>query len=164
MVNGIGYGSFYAYGSGQYAEAGTATTPSGDEISENSVQARALKRSGAIECETCKNRAYKDGSSESDVSFKVPGHISPESSSSVVRAHEQQHVSNAYQKEASGGKVISASVSVKTAVCPECGRSYTAGGETRTVIKYNEENPYGKNAKERDAATWAVGGNIDMAV
>lgn len=164
MVNEIGYGGFYEYGIGQYTRADTVTTPSGNEISENSVQARALKRSGAIECETCKNRTYKDGSNESDVSFKVPGHISPESSASVVRAHEQQHVSNAYQKEASGSKVISASVSVRTAICPECGRSYTAGGETRTVIKYNEDNPYGRNAKERDAASWAIGGNIDIAV
>lgn len=41
------------------------------------------------------------------------------------------------------GKVLKASVTLKTSVCPECGRSYISGGETRTQIKYyNEENPY----------------------
>lgn len=164
MVNGIGYGSPYAYSSMHLSAANTVKTPSGEEISKNSAQAKALKRSGAIECETCKSRSYQDGSDEADVSFKAPGHISPESSGALVRAHEQQHVSNAYQKEAAGAKVLSASVSIKMAVCPECGRSYTSGGETRTVIKYNEDNPYGKNAKGQDAASGLIGMNIDEAV
>lgn len=161
MVNGIGNGTMQY---GAYAGANTVRTPSGQRISDNSAQAKALKRSGAIECETCKSRQYQDGSNESDVSFKAPGHISPQGSIAAVRAHEQQHVSNAYQKEASGAKVVSASVNIKMAVCPECGRSYAAGGETRTAIKYNEENPYGRNNKSRDAASGAIGGNFDAAV
>ena len=40
------------------------------------------------ECQTCKNRKYVDGSNEGNVSFKTPGHISPESSGAVVMAHE----------------------------------------------------------------------------
>lgn len=165
MINGIGYGGMqYSAYVGTTPGANTVRTPAGQEISENSNQAKALKRSGAIECETCKSRQYQDGSNESDVSFKAPGHISPQASLSAVRAHEQQHVSNAYQKEASGAKVISASVNIKMAVCPECGRSYAAGGTTTTAIKYNEDNPYGKNNKQRDAAGFAVGGNIDEAV
>ena len=34
------------------------------------------------------------------VSFKSPQHVSPENAASAVRAHEQEHVSNAYKKAA----------------------------------------------------------------
>lgn len=116
------------------------------------------------ECQTCKSRKYKDGSDEM-VSFKSPAHISPESAASAVRAHEQEHVNNAYAKAATGnGKVLSASVSLKTAVCPECGRSYVSGGTTSTQIKYyNEDNPYQKDLKAADHAKYA-GMNLDLAV
>ena len=99
------------------------------------------------------------------VSFKSPAHISPESAASAVRAHEQEHVNNAYAKAATGnGKVLSASVSLKTAVCPECGRSYVSGGTTSTQIKYyNEDNPYQKDLKAADHAKYA-GMNLDLAV
>ena len=74
------------------------------------------------ECQTCKNRKYVDGSNEANVSFKNAAHISPEAASSAVRAHEGQHVSNAYHKAATqNGEVVSASVRVQTSVCPECG-------------------------------------------
>lgn len=116
------------------------------------------------ECQTCKNRKYQDGSDEM-VSFKSAQHISPESAASRVRAHEQEHVSNAYSKAAKeNGKVLQASVSVRLAVCPECGRSYVAGGTTRTQIKYyNEENPYQKDLKATDHDKYA-GMNLDYAV
>lgn len=116
------------------------------------------------ECQTCKNRKYKDGSDEM-VSFKSPAHISPEGASAAVRAHEQEHVSNAYSKAATGnGKVVSATVSIHTAICPECGRSYVSGGTTNTQIKYyNEENPYQKDLKATDHAKYA-GMNLDYAV
>lgn len=116
------------------------------------------------ECQTCKNRKYKDGSDEM-VSFKSPAHISPESAASAVRAHEQEHVSNAYSKAATGnGKVISASVSIQTSICPECGRSYVSGGTTNTQIKYyNEDNPYQKDLKAADHEKYA-GMNLDYAV
>ncbi len=116
------------------------------------------------ECQTCKNRKYQDGSDEM-VSFKTAQHVSPESAASAVRAHEQEHVSNAYKKAATdNGKVISASVSIHTAVCPECGRTYVSGGTTHTQIKYfNEENPYQKGLKIADQAKYA-GMNADYAV
>lgn len=103
------------------------------------------------ECQTCKNRTYRDGSNEM-VSFKTAQHISPESAASRVRAHEQEHVSNAYTKAATeNGKVIRASVSIHREICPECGRSYISGGTTDTQIKYyNEENPYQKELKKQD--------------
>ena len=99
------------------------------------------------------------------VSFKSAAHISPEASASRVRAHEQEHVSNAYKKAAQGnGKVLAANVTLKTAICPECGRSYTAGGTTTTKISYSDEsNPYQQNQKSADAAAF-IGKNLDLAV
>lgn len=101
------------------------------------------------ECETCKNRKYQDGSNE-NVSFKSASHISPEAAGAAVRAHEGEHVSNAYTKAAKdNGKVINASVAIHTSVCPECGRTYVSGGTTNTTIKYSDEsNPYQQNQKE----------------
>ena len=55
------------------------------------------RKSSPAECETCSNRKYQDGSDEM-VSFKSAAHISPEASATKVRAHEQEHVSNAYEK------------------------------------------------------------------
>lgn len=109
------------------------------------------KKSSPAECETCKNRKYQDGSDEM-VSFKSAAHISPEAAASRVRSHEQEHVSNAYKKASQdNGKVLSTNVSIKTSICPECGRSYVAGGETRTQIKYyNEDNPYQQDKKATD--------------
>ena len=116
------------------------------------------------ECQTCENRKYQDGSDEM-VSFKSAAHISPESAGSIVRAHEQEHVRNAYAKAATdNGKVISASVTIKTAICPECGRTYVSGGTTHTQIKYyNEENPYQKELKSADRAKYS-GMNADYSL
>lgn len=124
--------------------------------------AKAVSRaSSPEECETCSSRKYQDGSNE-NVSFKSATHISPEAAGAAVRAHEGEHVSNAYTKAAQdNGKVVNASVSIHTSVCPECGRTYVSGGTTNTMIKYsNEENPYQKNRKALDAA-YLVGANID---
>lgn len=121
------------------------------------------RKSSPAECETCSNRKYQDGSDEM-VSFKSAAHISPEASATRVRAHEQEHVSNAYKEAAqNNGKVLQASVSLKTAVCPECGRSYVAGGTTTTQIKYyNEENPYQKDLKTTDSIKYR-GNNVNLA-
>lgn len=122
------------------------------------------RKSSPAECETCKNRKYQDGSDEM-VSYKSAAHISPEASASKVRAHEQEHVNNAYKKAAKAdGKVLSANVTLKTAICPECGQSYVAGGTTTTQIRYSDEsNPYQQNKKSADAAAF-IGQNFDMAV
>lgn len=99
-------------------------------------EVRALKKAGKIECETCKNRTYQDGSNDPGVSFKTPGHIDPKSSASVVMAHEQEHVKNETAKAAAENRrVVSQSVTLQTSVCPECGTSYVSGGQTRTVTK-----------------------------
>ena len=118
--------------------------------------------SSSEECQTCKNRKYVDGSNEANVSFKNAAHISPEAASSAVRAHEGQHVSNAYHKAATqNGEVVSASVRVQTSVCPECGRSYISGGVTDTQIRYyNESNPYQQDLKQTDGIKLR-GANVD---
>lgn len=122
-----------------------------------------MTRSGKIECETCKNRKYQDGSDEM-VSFKAPGHISPQASASAVMSHEQEHVSNAYDEaNRKNGEVVQASVSIQTATCPECGRTYVSGGETTTQIRYNEENPYAKGFKIADSSVVA-GKNLNLDV
>lgn len=65
--------------------------------------------SSSEECQTCKNRKYQDGSDEM-VSFKSAAHISPQAAAGRVRAHEGEHVSNAYDKAAQkNGTVVYAS-------------------------------------------------------
>lgn len=109
------------------------------------------------ECQTCKNRKYQDGSDDVGVSFKAPGHISPESAASVVLSHEQEHV-NIAQNEArqdESKKLVSAAVRIYSAVCPECGRTYVAGGETNTVTR--------TSAKEKALPEASLGRNVDVA-
>ena len=122
------------------------------------------RASSPKECKTCKERKYQDGSDE-NVSFKSAQHISPTSAGARVRAHEGEHVSNAYNKaKEDGGKVIQASVSFQTAICPECGRTYVSGGTTHTKISYpGEENPYQKERKFQHGMGLR-GENIDLAV
>lgn len=165
MIGGIGYGAYGSYNSygtlNGYDKYGAI---SAHGLGQDSAELTAMKKTGAVECETCANRKYQDGSNEGDVSFKAPGHIDPGSSAATVMAHEQEHVANAYEKAEKGnGKVVRASVRLETSVCPECGRSYISGGVTNTMIKYNESNPYSKAAKTQDAAT-LIGKKIDYAV
>lgn len=131
---------------------------------EESQEKKGIGADSGQECQTCKNRKYQDGSDEM-VSFKSPTNIAPEAAASAVRAHEQEHVSNAYKKASQeNGKVISATVAIHTAVCPECGRSYVSGGTTSTQIKYyNEENPYQQDLKSADRAKYS-GMNADYRI
>lgn len=112
-------------------------------------------RVAPVECQTCKNRKYQDGSDEM-VSFKTPGKISPGESYAKVMSHEQEHVANAVAEGNKANKdLVSATVSLKTAICPECGRAYIAGGTTRTIMKTYGDDPYSQNQKafEKEAAT-----------
>ena len=125
--------------------AGPTVTP----MEESALKTGNPGRVNKAECQTCKQRKYQDGSDE-NVSFKTAQHMSPSEAGTRVRAHEQEHVSNAYTKAAQdGGKVLQASVAIHTAVCPECGRTYISGGTTTTKISYkNEKNPYQKDLKQ----------------
>jgi ssDNA-binding Zn-finger/Zn-ribbon topoisomerase 1 len=105
---------------------------------ENSIsekyETRLKKRMGLVECETCSKRLYKDGSDDIGVSFKHGNHISPEASYSVVLSHEKEHVAIA-KEEAKKEKdaTVNSTIRLFTAVCPECGKTYISGGETRTI-------------------------------
>lgn len=162
-MNPISAISGYGHTSSVY---GTTAEEDASKIIKNPTASKvkqAGRESSPAECETCSSRKYQDGSDEM-VSFKTAQHISPEVAASAVRAHEQEHVNNAYTKAAkNNGKVISANVAIHTSICPECGRSYVSGGTTTTQIKYyNEENPYQKNLKETDAAKYK-GRMVDIA-
>ncbi len=167
---GPGYGAYsslinteYTAGSSKVAEKIKAQGGSDAEAARFTTE-KAAKNAGALECETCANRKYQDGSDE-QVSFKSAQHISPEAAAARVRGHEQEHVSNAYDKaKQDGGKVLNASVAIHTAICPECGRTYVSGGTTTTQIKYqNEDNPYQQNRKASDSGLLS-GMNFDVGV
>lgn len=160
MINGISFSKPYL--------DQTQLTPYAKEQEEERLarlgigeEAKKDKNSPTYECETCKNRKYVDGSDEM-VSFKSPAHVSPTAATAAVMGHEMEHVNNAYNKAATdNGKVVQASVTLKTSVCPECGRTYVSGGETRTQIKYyNEDNPYQKDMALQDKTKYS-GMNID---
>ncbi len=143
----------------------TDNTSSTDRVTPagQTADKKVEKTDPGYKCETCANRKYQDGSNEADVSFKSASHVAPEAAASAVRSHEQMHVTNAYQKaEQKNGKVINASVSIHTSICPECGKTYVSGGTTRTTIKYgNEDNPYQKNLKNMQGG-FLRGINLDM--
>ena len=165
----MGYPGAYkpAFDSGAGSASGASDTSRAKAVvnpEESKIKAPG-RTSSPAECQTCKERKYQDGSDEGDVSFKTAQHIDPNAAGAAVRAHENMHVQNAFEKAAKGnGKVLEASVSIHTAVCPECGRVYVSGGTTHTRIKYkNESNPYTQNAKSSDAANGVVGMNFDSA-
>lgn len=166
-----GAGSYY--GGYQNFSIGKPSTQTADGTDQKkpvlnpgeSEEVKPGKKSSPAECETCKNRKYQDGSDEANVSFKAAAHVSPQAAGAAVRAHEGEHVSNAYKKAAeNNGKVLQASVQIHTSVCPECGRVYVSGGTTTTQIRYTDESqPYQANARSSDAANGAIGGNVDTA-
>lgn len=92
------------------------------------------------ECQTCKHRKYQDGSNDPGVSFKTPAHIAPEQAAATVRGHEMEHV---VREQASarreGREVVQQTVTMHTAICPECGDVYVSGGTTRTVTRANSQ-------------------------
>lgn len=108
---------------------------------EEEIQEEKIEKEPVIECECCKNRKYVDGSDDGSVSYQTPTHISPETSASKVMAHEQEHVTNEQvYAERDGREVVSQTVRLDSAVCPECGVSYTSGGLTTTVTADKREN------------------------
>lgn len=85
------------------------------------------------QCETCKNRRYKDDSDDSCVSFQSATKMTPGAAAYKVRGHEMEHVRReSIKAENEGKKVVSQTVQIKTDTCDECGRIYVAGGLTRT--------------------------------
>lgn len=157
MIEGIGFGK-NAYEAAYLPESQTGKiAPTGVNQANQAEKVGKVELDGGVngskkvkssECMTCRNRKYVDGSNEGNVSFKAPGHISPENSAAMVSSHEQEHVANARREGSKdNAKLMSATVRLKLAVCPECGRTYVAGGVTSTTIQYSEENPYERNRK-----------------
>lgn len=165
-INANGYDNGYAAMTGFGMNGASDASPAKGVILNpgEDTTVNPGKKVSPAECKTCQNRKYQDGSDEANVSFKAAAHISPEAAGQAVRAHEGEHVANAYKKAAeSGGKVLQASVAIHTSVCPECGRTYVSGGTTTTKIKYgNEDNPYAKNRKNMDNGLLS-GMNFDTA-
>ena len=100
------------------------------------------------QCETCEKRKYQDGSDDMGVSFKSPTQVDPDMASAAVRGHENEHVVRERAKaEQEGRKVVNQSVTLHTDICPECGKVYTSGGETRTTsVEKNEPQQQEQNA------------------
>jgi len=98
-------------------------------------------------CLKCKGRRYQDVSSDSGVSFQSPTYISPEQSFSAVRAHEHEHIRrDRAAAVARGDEVVHQNVTYRVAACPECGKTYKAGGTATTVTRSTQDSrpePYG---------------------
>lgn len=159
-----GYDTFYPI----YNAFSVSPVDPADKVtrgSEGTMGTSSGKKVEKGECQTCKNRKYVDGSNEGNVSFKTPGHIDPGSSASKVMAHEQEHVANAIAEGSKPNKeLVSATVTLKTAVCPECGRVYVSGGTTHTTMRTTSEpvNPYDKLQRDMNRNLLS-GMNFDMS-
>ena len=94
------------------------------------------------ECQTCESRKYQDGSDDPGVSFKIPTKLDPQQAAAAVRSHEMEHVVREQAKaQREDRRVVQQSVTLHNEICPECGKVYVAGGETRTVTKANPQQP-----------------------
>ena len=172
-VSGIGHGGMnqYAYNqalvprsasvddTNEAVQAGQAVYAAGvaamgTRAVSGSENAKPSGQVGEVECKTCADRKYQDGSNDPGVSFKTPGHIDPANSHSAVRAHEQEHVSNERANaQSEDRKVVSQSVTLFTSICPECGRAYVSGGVTRTLTASDDNkaqaSPYKTDGSQR---------------
>lgn len=120
---------------------------SGAEAGVDAVQKAAEEG----ECQTCKERKYQDGSDDAGVSYKTPTRIAPEQAASAVRGHEMEHV---VRERASAARedrrVVSQSVTMHTAICPECGTVYVSGGTTRTTTAANPQPEQPEKEQQTD--------------
>lgn len=92
------------------------------------------------ECETCNSRRYQDDSLDGGVSFQEATHIHPNEAASEVFGHEREHQGRERRfAEEDGREVILNEIRVHTSVCPDCGRVYVSGGETRTITRSGGE-------------------------
>ena len=122
------------------------TPASGGDGSEAGAESAGLgvdavrKTAEEGECQTCKERKYQDGSDDAGVSYKTPTRIAPEQAATAVRGHEMEHVVRERAAAVREDRqVVSQSVTIHTAICPECGTVYVSGGTTRTTTAANPE-------------------------
>ena len=131
------YVNQYVAGVYGYQNNGNAQTVLGSKEAseEKSLIGRPQKYDGfgKKECQTCANRRYQDGSNDSGVSFQTPTKLSPDEAASAVRSHEMEHVTRNQAKARREGKeIVSQSVTIHMAKCPECGEMLT---EKKNKIK-----------------------------
>jgi len=128
----------------------TANTPAYEPLGSllpdtvNDDMLKALEPQGA--CMTCENRRYVDQSDDSSVSFQTPTKISPNAAGAAVASHEQEHVRNEQARAARDDReIVSQTVTLTYATCPECGKQYVSGGTTRTtsIGKSDSDDPVG---------------------
>lgn len=101
----------------------------------------AAKNTG--ECSTCAQRAYKDGSDDSGVSFQTAKSVPASTAGVAVASHEGEHVTRETAKAREEGRIVTqAKVTFQYACCPECHKMYIAGGTTTisTVPDTKAEN------------------------
>lgn len=127
----------------------------GTDAVQESKSAQEVMAEG--ECQTCKERKYQDGSDDPGVSFKNPTNIDPTQAASAVRGHEQEHVTREQAKaQRDGREVVSQSVTLHTAICPECGRVYVSGGTTRTSTRAQQAAQAYQQPEEQPSLFQAV--------
>lgn len=130
----------YEEGNNSYLSADdVAKQLSGNREAAKSESAREVFEDG--QCQTCEKRKYQDDSDDMGVSFQSPTRVDPKMAASAVRGHENEHVVREQAKaQQEDRKVVSQSVTMHTDICPECGKVYVSGGETRTVTKAADDN------------------------
>ena len=91
------------------------------------------------------------------VSFQTPTRVDPDQAASAVRGHEMEHVVREQAKaQREDRKVVSQSVTIHTAICPECGDVYVSGGTTRTATKANPTQEVQQPEEEKTSGFQAV--------
>jgi predicted RNA-binding Zn-ribbon protein involved in translation (DUF1610 family) len=105
-------------------------------------------QSGQMECPTCKNRQYVDQSDDGGVSFQAPRSMNAATAGSAVMNHEWEHVAAEDAKSRGSGdlRLTNQTVSLQYAKCPDCGKTYVAGGLTKTqsqTIPSRKQSPGG---------------------
>ena len=136
--------------------AARATTPS------QTVGTKETKETQKAECQTCKERKYMDQSNEGDVSFPAHTLTARGQAPALVMDHAGfLGLNGVAEAQKQNKRLVSVSVSLKTGVCPECGKTYIAGGTTRTKMLTYRENPYDQGRKAVEG-TMLRGMNFDQ--
>lgn len=115
-----------------------ARTQSAEQVSAPAVSASQGQECG---CETCQTRTCQDVSSDAGVTFQAPTGIPASTSGVAVAAHEGQHVTReTADAQADGAIVAQKKVTLQTDNCPDCGKTYIAGGKT-SITTIKKPNP-----------------------
>ncbi|MCL1819490.1 MAG: hypothetical protein FWG36_02400 [Oscillospiraceae bacterium] len=132
------YGVVLQFTAGDVGKSGFYNAD-GRPVEDSIAMGKSRMKSEPGQCQTCAERRYQDGSNDSSVSFQTPTNVAPEAAASLVRAHEQEHVSNESAKAREKGLNAMSTVAIHTDICPECKKVYVSGGTTYTQFTANPE-------------------------